>query len=829
MDAHSGDLRTATKIDRETVCTKKNTKCVITAEIIITPREFFKLFKVELIIDDLNDNAPVFPQPELTIHLAENVQIGTEIRLDSATDKDTDHFGIDRYYLGDEDKLVKNHYFSLVEEQIDDIIIPVLKVTRKIDFERQEAHELRLNAIDRGGLVGSTLIHIIIDDANDNAPIFNREKYKVQITESMPIGETILTLSATDADAGLNGQVSFSYNSLVSEKTRLMFPLNEETGEITVGESIDFEAERSHMLYVQAADQGPNPNKAYCTVIVEIIDTNDNPPLIEVSFIDSTEDLTLPEDLAVGSFAAFVSISDADLGPAGEIEAHLDTTGDSDFALEVVDEASHRYIIKTTGPLDRERISEYTLTLRARDHGVPPLETVHYVNIIVSDVNDNPPYFGHGQYFLRVNENNKIGEELATIVAQDMDDGQNSVITYSLKEESDFIKLDTQSGKLTLTKEVDAEKVSSPIRVTLIATDGGVPSLSGETDLEIQIVDVNDNKPEFTRDGYHFTVDENQPVGSVVGSVMAHDADSESTVVYSLSGLNADFMHIDSETGIITNNRILDFESMPTMLEFDVTASDMGGMTSTVFVVVEILDVNDNKPILTFPNPERPVIQIADKFLKFDELEVIGNAKILSQIKATDRDNDKVTYKLRESVDSVLLLESGEITIANDFNKKDEKLIWLPLRLHDNGHPAMTSDYDVFIYRYDGVINETALDLMISDETKKHEFLAFALSDGRNTLMLAVLSGIICVIALSMVALVVRCRRSRSKSETPTLINRNQRGDESLDWSHELEWKKFDHSKSVVKVNYAYNLLQIFSNTVLTPNNEPLNNELRKV
>ena len=85
-------------------------------------------FKVEIIIQDLNDNSPIFPESELTIHIAENAQIGTEIRLDSATDADTAAYGIERYYLGEEDRLVENPYFDLQEEHINDVIIPILKV-----------------------------------------------------------------------------------------------------------------------------------------------------------------------------------------------------------------------------------------------------------------------------------------------------------------------------------------------------------------------------------------------------------------------------------------------------------------------------------------------------------------------------------------------------------------------------------------------------------------------------------------------------------------------------------------------------------------------------
>ena len=173
-----------------------------------------------------------------------------------------------------------------------------------------------------------------------------------------------------------------------------MFPINATTGAIKVGKKIDFETTRQHMLYVQAADKGANSKKAYCTVIVEIIDTNDNAPDIEVTFIDDIVDFpTIAEDVEIGSFVAFVSVSDSDLGPAGEVEAFL--VENEDFGLEVIDRATHRYIIKTLRKLDRERISDYTLTLNARDHGIPSLQSTKQVRIEISDVNDNTPYFGH--------------------------------------------------------------------------------------------------------------------------------------------------------------------------------------------------------------------------------------------------------------------------------------------------------------------------------------------------------------------------------------------------------------------------------------------------
>ena len=186
---------------------------------------------------------------------------------------------------------------------------------------------------------------------------------------------------------------------------------NNDLGAIRVGRKIDFENDREHILYVQAADDGVNPRKAYCTVIVEIIDTNDNPPSIDVYWESEEENLKISEDIQIGAFVAFVAVSDSDLGPAGEISSfELDS---EDFGLEVIDEPSNRYIIKTIRALDRERIGQYNLELRARDAGIPPLSSVKIVKIEIEDVNDNSPYFGHATYFLSIDENNEMPGRLA--------------------------------------------------------------------------------------------------------------------------------------------------------------------------------------------------------------------------------------------------------------------------------------------------------------------------------------------------------------------------------------------------------------------------------
>ena len=110
IDPQSGDIRTSIDIDHETLCERLAEECIYNAEIIVTPKEFFRLFKIELVIDDLNDNSPLFPNDVIDLRLGENAMIGTKLRLDTATDADTPKFGIVRYELED-----LTEYFKLIQ------------------------------------------------------------------------------------------------------------------------------------------------------------------------------------------------------------------------------------------------------------------------------------------------------------------------------------------------------------------------------------------------------------------------------------------------------------------------------------------------------------------------------------------------------------------------------------------------------------------------------------------------------------------------------------------------------------------------------------------
>ena len=388
VDELSGDLRTRAVIDRETLCVKTESTCTIDAEIIfLNGKNFEKIFKAEISVIDLNDNSPIFPSNTIELELSEDAKIGTPLRLDSATDADTDQYDIEFYRLKEKST---TKFFELKEQKLPNgKLVPQLELIRSLDFEKRPVHHLRLEAVDFGGLRGSAEINVHVLDVNDHNPKFDHENYEISISESTKIGEVIFTLKASDADSGKFGELEYSYdNTLVSNATRTLFILDKTSGRISVGAKLNYEASKQHTLYVEARDFGPSSIPAYTTVTINIINVNDNRPSIEVSFLtEPTIEPTISEDAQIGDFVAFVSVTDQDKGKAGELTAHLvETPG---FELTPIDLDQNRYIIRTKSQLDRERVSRYDLVIEAADSGIPPLVSQERISLKITGENSS--------------------------------------------------------------------------------------------------------------------------------------------------------------------------------------------------------------------------------------------------------------------------------------------------------------------------------------------------------------------------------------------------------------------------------------------------------
>lgn len=490
-----GEISIGTKIDREKLC-EKNLNCSIEFDVVTLPTEFLQLFHVEVEVLDINDNSPHFSRAIVPIEISESASVGTRIPLDGAVDADVGENSLHTYAL------TPNNFFKIdVRTRTDGAKYAELVVMRELDREVLSSYQLQLTASDNGSppKSGSTLIKITISDSNDNSPAFEEQAYIINLLESSPLGTLMIDLNATDPDEGTNGKIVYSFSSHVSAKILETFKINPENGHITVIKKVDYESTASYELDVQAQDMGPNSIPGLCKIVVKVVDVNDNKPEININLMTpgKEEVAYISEGAPVDTFIALVRVDDSDAGLNGEVVCRLH--GHGHFRLQKTHEKN--YMILTNVTLDREKRSEYSLTVIAEDRGSPSLSTIKHFTVQVLDENDNPPSFEKSRYEVFKSENNSPGAYLMTVVASDPDLGTNGQVTYTIMDAlvqgspiSTYVTIDPSNGAIYALRSFDHEDVSR-ITFTIQARDGGNPVLSTNTTVLLTVLDENDNPP----------------------------------------------------------------------------------------------------------------------------------------------------------------------------------------------------------------------------------------------------------------------------------------------------------------------------------------------
>ncbi|XP_061163902.1 protocadherin-11 X-linked-like [Saccostrea echinata] len=538
---------------------------------------------------------------------------------------------------------------------------------------------------------------VTIEDINDNVPLFPQPFISLQVSESSEVGHILLTNTAHDRDSGSQNS-ALVYELLSGQPTFSVKPVpdvdSSENLGIVVEKKLDREVQDFYQLVIVAKDTGTPQRNGTLRVNITVLDANDNRP----SFLNSSYNITISEDQAEGTVILRLSADDEDIGDNGRITYEFSSRTSSQVKETFyLNETNGEITIKNL--LDYEQETKYQFVVFARDNGIPSLSTQVIVNITVLDVNDNAPQIninlppgGTG-----VVENAIIGQYIATVIVSDPDEGENGTVNCTLSNDDfNIVKMYSNIFKITLGSRLDRERVAVH-NVTINCFDFGKPPKTNKTFFYVNVSDVNDNFPVFSKSIYKVDFPENNIIGDVVVHVSAEDKDEgeNGRVTYLFSTLQSDFA-INPTSGIITANRVFDRENISNVM-FQVVARDNGAngqkFSSTATVVVQIQDKNDEYPI--FSQSKYDILVAEEQPIN----------KTIAQFSASDRDrgiNGEFTFQIEEGFSKIFTIDgTGSLKTQVLLDREKQEEYHFQIYVIDKGDPALTSTANVSVYLQD--------------------------------------------------------------------------------------------------------------------------------
>ncbi|XP_047190620.1 protocadherin gamma-A11-like [Scophthalmus maximus] len=589
LNKDRGALLVKERIDREALC-GQTTPCALHLQ--ITLEEPIEFFTVTVEINDINDNAPSFKKDEMRFRISESAVIGAKFVLERAMDLDVGVNGLQSYSL----KPTDNFHLKLQNQQDGSKKVEMV-LQKQLDRETHEHLSLTLTAVDGGDpqLSGTMRVEISVLDANDNAPVFTHEVYKLTITETAPQGTVLSTVSAVDADEGSNGKVTYSITNTLDD-VPVMFRIDEDSGVVSLTGNLDYEKAQHYEIHVQASDDGGLTDS--CKIIVEVTDTNDNHPSINIM----SKTNSISENSKPGTVVTIFNVQDPDSGENGKVACYI-----GDHMPFLMKTTSKKFFsLVTDSELDRERASEYNISVTCSDEGVPSLSSSVTLTLQISDVNDNAPVFESSSYEAYIVENNTPGLSIFTVKARDADWNQNARVSYILEDSSvngvpvsSYVSVSADSGVIHAVRSFDYEQIKD-FQFRVKAQDGGSPPLSSNVTVKVLIQDQNDNPPQVlypVQTGGSLVaemVPRSADVGYLVTKVVAVDVDSgqNAWLSYKLQkATDRALFEVGSQNGEIrTIRQVTDKDAVKQRLTVIVEDNGQPSRSATVVVNVAVAD-----------------------------------------------------------------------------------------------------------------------------------------------------------------------------------------------------------------------------------------------
>uniref|UniRef100_A0A8C3AA79 FAT atypical cadherin 3a n=1 Tax=Cyclopterus lumpus TaxID=8103 RepID=A0A8C3AA79_CYCLU len=627
---------------------------------------------VDVVVQDVNDNPPIFQKMSYRVVLSETAMIGTPALQVIATDKDSEKNNAVRYQIFS-DVLNSTDYFHI------DSSSGLILTARMLDHEHVQKYDFIVRATDNGfpPLSSEVSIIVVVNDMNDNPPVFNQLLYEAYVNELAPRGHFVTCVQASDADSSDFEKLEYS---ILSGNERMNFVMDRNTGIITLSSHHKQRMEPVYSLNVSVSD-GVFTSTAQ--VHIRVLGANLHSPV----FGQNMYEVELKENAAVGTKVIQVKATDADPGVLGHITySFVNDIGKDQFNIDANGQ------ITAVEKLDREDPAnkDIVLTVAAQDPG----GRVSYctVQVTLSDDNDNVPCFRATEYRASVKSDVAKGFLVTQIQAYDPDDGINAKVTYSLYSEAhvpvvDILEIDPDNGWM-VTKGSFSHLRNSVLSFFVKAVDGGNPVRHSLVSVYIHVLSPDAFIPSFSQHQYLFSMPEDTPIGSAIGTVHLNASPgyaSLSTTFALVNGENGEnnqnaVFVVEKDTGVIKLDKLLDHEVIKgyhLKLTATVQHAKLDSVTS-VDVEVKVLDLNDNKPAFEASSYEATV------------MEGMSTGTRIIQVQALDTDsgaNGQVTYSL-----GTLIQSDGDIdTLVNTFSI-DSNTGWISTRkdLDHETNPSYT-------------------------------------------------------------------------------------------------------------------------------------------
>lgn len=590
VDEITGKLYTTQMIDAESLCKQRSKECFKIIEVVARNSQLFiKLIEIKVIIEDVNEYPPQFPNQQIDLQFSEGDFPGTKISIPSAKDRDV---GISNSEISYEFKKKDEPFTLHISKNVVGTFDLSIKLEQRLDREVKDFYKVQVIAKDKGTPPKQSIlqIRITITDINDNYPTFTKSFYNVSVSNEHNMATPIVIISASDADIGRNGKVYYYPSSESADWFKTQFRVDKTSGEIFLNEKLPVKRWKPIKIFLVATDEGTPPLVSTAVVKVNLIGEQNNAPKIEVisQLAQHRNGFRIREDVHIGSYIAYIKVIDY-----FNYESQCDLQHEV-FQLQVI--RANKYQLILRNHLDRELADHHDIMIRCQDKQVPQRQAEKKISFYVEDVNDVSPIPYKETFTFRINENERANISVGLLKATDPDIGDGGKLSYLLlSHDEKFLPFQViENGHVTTLISLDHE-LKETYEFKVLVKDHGKPSLNSTVNVIVEIIDENDNAPFFvfpSTDSYKMDVFYHPFHAKNITVLKASDQDSRENAFlkYKIKrGNEKQLFIINPYTGRLSSARALQKEDAGSYeLEFMVKDSGSPVLSASTVLILTL-------------------------------------------------------------------------------------------------------------------------------------------------------------------------------------------------------------------------------------------------